>query len=60
MIISVDITEQDEKRLNELKTATEAATRSSVLREAIREYHKKIFKNRLTADSAARPAERSI
>ena len=51
MIISVDITEQDKARLDELKQATEANTRSSVLREAIREYHKKIFTNKLTTVS---------
>lgn len=51
MIISVDITEQDAQRLIELKKETEAATRSSVLRTAIREYHKKIFSQKLTTDS---------
>ena len=56
MIISVDITEQDKKRLDELKNVTEALTRSSVLRNAIREYHKKIFGCSLSTVSTNDPS----
>ena len=48
MIISFDATEQDEKRLLELKVLTEASTRSNVIRDAIRFYHKKILQESLT------------
>ena len=51
MIISIDIAEQDRIRLEELKKATEATTRSAVIRESIRFYHKYFFNNLLTVDS---------
>ena len=60
MIISVDITEQDVKRLNELKIATESATRSSVIREAIRFYHKFFLQNPLSTDSKNHPSAENL
>ena len=57
MIISVDITEQDKIRLDELKKVTEASTRSDVLRAAIREYHKNFFAARLTVVNNNYPQE---
>lgn len=43
MIISVDYSENDIQRINELINETEASSRSEVLREALRDYHKKIL-----------------
>ena len=48
MIKSCNLTEQDASRLAELKTATEATSDSEVIRQAIREYHKKFFADTLT------------
>ena len=48
MIISVSVSEQDEKRLLELKKATESSSISGVIRDAIRAYHKKILPDSLT------------
>lgn len=48
MIISVSVSEQDEKRLLELKKATESSSISGVIRDAIRAYHKKILPESLT------------
>lgn len=50
MIKSCKLTEQDVKRLCELKTATEATTDSEVIRKALREYHKKIFADAPSVD----------
>ena len=43
MIISADYNESDVQRINELIIATEASSRSEVLRDALRDYHKKIL-----------------
>lgn len=56
MIKSCNLTEQDATRLAELKTATEAPTDSEVIRQAIREYHKKIFVSLPSIDGKATPA----
>ena len=56
MIKSSNLTEQDAARLAELKTATEATSESEVIRQAIREYHKKIFANILSVDRKPAPA----
>lgn len=53
MIKSCNLTEQDASRLAELKIATEAPTDSEVIRQAIREYHKKIFGENLSMDRKA-------
>ena len=53
MIKSCNLTEQDVSRLAELKTATEAPTDSEVIRQAIREYHKKIFAASPSVDGKA-------
>lgn len=58
MIKSCNLTEQDATRLAELKTATEAQSESQVIREAIREYHKKILANSPSMDGKA-PAART-
>ena len=57
MIISVDITEQNKIRLDELKKVTEASTRSDVLRAAIREYHKNFSAANPTTVSVNYPQE---
>jgi len=57
MIKSCKMTEQDVKRLNELKVATEASTESEVIRQALREYHKKIFATPPSVDGAKETTE---
>jgi len=56
MIKSSNLTEQDAARLAELKTATEATSESEVIRQAIREYHKKIFAATPSIDGKPAPA----
>ena len=55
MIISVNVSEQDEKRLLELKKATESSSISGVIRDAIRAYHKKILPDSLTTVNTTAP-----
>ena len=50
MIISVDYSENDIQRINELINETEASSRSEVLREALRDYHKKILTQKSSID----------
>ena len=50
MIISADYSENDIQRINELINETEASSRSEVLREALRDYHKKILAQKSSID----------
>ena len=52
MIISIDISAQDEIRINELKKALELSNRSDIIRQAIRFYHKNFLPTLLTTYSA--------
>lgn len=53
MIKSCNLTEQDVKRLSELKVAMESTSESEIIRQAIRELHKKFLPSGLSMDSSA-------